>query len=58
MKIARLSRVALLVNPDSQISPGYIDATYGAAAAPGLAIQMYEARSLSELELYGGQVLP
>jgi ABC-type uncharacterized transport system substrate-binding protein len=48
--IPRLSRVALVVNPDSQISRRYIDITYGAAAALGLVVQTYEARSLRDLE--------
>jgi putative ABC transport system substrate-binding protein len=48
--IPRLSRVAILVNPDSQISRRYIDATHGAASALGLVVQTYEARSLSDLQ--------
>jgi putative tryptophan/tyrosine transport system substrate-binding protein len=48
--IPRLSRVALLVNPDSQISRLYIDVTQTSAAALGLDIQTFEVRSLDELE--------
>jgi putative ABC transport system substrate-binding protein len=48
--IPRLSRVALLVNPDSQISRRYIEATQAAAPALGLTIQTFEVRLLDEFE--------
>jgi putative tryptophan/tyrosine transport system substrate-binding protein len=48
--IPGLSRVALLVNPNSQISRLYIDVTQATATALGLVIQTYEARSLDDLE--------
>jgi putative ABC transport system substrate-binding protein len=48
--IPRLSRVALLVNPDSQISRLYIDVTQASASALGLDIQTFEVRSLDDLE--------
>ena len=44
--IPRLSRVALLVNPDSQISRLYIDVTQASASA----LQTFEVRSLDDLE--------
>jgi putative ABC transport system substrate-binding protein len=48
--IPRLSRVALLVNPDSQISRRYIDVARAAAPGIGLAIQTFEVRLLDEFE--------
>jgi len=48
--IPRLSRVALLINPQSQISRLYIDYTQAAAAARGLLSQTFEVRSLDDLE--------
>jgi putative tryptophan/tyrosine transport system substrate-binding protein len=48
--IPRLSRVALLVNPDSQISRRYIEAAQAAAPALGFAIKTFEVRSLDEFE--------
>ena len=48
--IPRLSRVALLVNPDSQISRRYIEAAQAAAPALGLTIQAFEVRLLDEFE--------
>src|SRR5262249_3073615 len=48
--IPGLSRVALLVNPHSQISRLYIDFTQAAAAARGLVTQTFEVRSLDDLE--------
>ena len=48
--IPKLSHVALLVNPDSQISRSYIDVTQAAAVALGLAMQTFEVRSLNEIE--------
>ena len=47
--IPGLSRVALFVNPNAQISPLYIRVTQSAAAVLGLVIQTFEARSLDEL---------
>ena len=44
----RLSRVALLVNPDSQISRRYIEAAQAAAPALGLTIRTFEVRLLDE----------
>jgi putative ABC transport system substrate-binding protein len=49
--VPRLSRVALLVNPDQQSTRIYIQETQAAAAELGLVIQIFEARSLKELEL-------
>jgi putative ABC transport system substrate-binding protein len=46
-----LSRVALLVNPDQQSTHIYIQETQAAAAELGLVVQIFEARSLKELEL-------
>jgi putative ABC transport system substrate-binding protein len=48
--IPRLSRVALLVNPDSQISRRYIEAAQAAAPSLGFAINTFEVRSLDEFE--------
>jgi putative ABC transport system substrate-binding protein len=48
--IPGLSRVALLINPHSQISRLYIDYTRSAAAARGLVSQTFEVRSLDDLE--------
>jgi putative tryptophan/tyrosine transport system substrate-binding protein len=48
--VPRLSRVALLVNPDSQISRRYIEAAQAAAPALGLAVQTFEVRLLDEFE--------
>lgn len=48
--IPALSRVALLVNPSSQITRRYMDVTQAAGAALELVIQTFEARSLDELE--------
>ena len=48
--IPRVSRVALLVNPDSQISRQYIEAAQTAAPALGLTIQTFEVRLLDEFE--------
>ena len=48
--IPRLSRVALLVNPDSQVSRRYIEAAQAAAPALGLTIQTFEVRLLDEFE--------
>jgi putative ABC transport system substrate-binding protein len=48
--IPGLSRVALLINPHSQISRLYIDFTRTAAAARGLVTQTFEVRSLDDLE--------
>jgi ABC-type uncharacterized transport system substrate-binding protein len=48
--LPRLSRVALLVNPDSQISRRYIEAAQVAAPALGLTIQTFEVRLLDEFE--------
>src|SRR5499425_715878 len=46
----RISRVALLLNPDSQISRRYIEAAQATAPALGLTIQTFEARLLDEFE--------
>jgi len=48
--IPGLSRVALLINPHSQISRLYIDSTQAAAAARGLVSQTFEFGSLDDLE--------
>jgi putative ABC transport system substrate-binding protein len=48
--IPGLSRVALLVNPNAQITQLYVAITQAAAAALGLVSQTFEARSLDELE--------
>ena len=48
--VPRLSRVALLVNPDTEVAPLYRRVTDTAAAALGLSNKTYEARSLAELE--------
>ena len=48
--IPRLSRVALLVNPHSQISRRYIEFTQTAAATRNLVSQTFEVRSLDDLE--------
>ena len=48
--IPGLSRVALFVNPNAQITQLYIAVTQAAAAALGLVSQTFEARSLDELE--------
>src|SRR5262245_576470 len=48
--IPALSRVALLINPHSQISRLYIDYTQTAAAARGLVSQTFEVGSLDDLE--------
>jgi putative tryptophan/tyrosine transport system substrate-binding protein len=45
-----LSRVALLVNPNAQITPLYINEAQAAAAKLGLNLQVFEARTLDELE--------
>ena len=47
--IPGLSHVALLVNPDSQISRLYIDVTRAAAGSLGLVMQTFEVRSLDEM---------
>jgi len=48
--IPRLSRVGLLVNPDSQISRRYIEASQAAASALGLTIRTFEARLLDDFQ--------
>jgi ABC-type uncharacterized transport system substrate-binding protein len=48
--IPRLSRVALLVNPDSQTPRRYIEAAQAAAPSLGFAINTFEVRSLDEFE--------
>jgi putative tryptophan/tyrosine transport system substrate-binding protein len=48
--IPRLSRVGLLVNPNTYLSRPYIEESQVAAAKLGLALQTFEARSLDELE--------
>jgi putative ABC transport system substrate-binding protein len=48
--IPRLSRVALLVNPDSQISRRYIESAQTAAPALGLTIRTFEVRLLDEFQ--------
>ena len=48
--IPGLSRVALFVNPNAQITQLYIAVTQAAAAALELVSQTFEARSLDELE--------
>lgn len=49
--VPMLSRVALLVNPDQQTTRIYIQETPPVAAELGLTIQVFEARSLKELDL-------
>lgn len=48
--VPRLSRVALLVNPNEAPTRMYIEVFQAAAAELGLVIQTFEARSLDELE--------
>jgi ABC-type uncharacterized transport system substrate-binding protein len=48
--IPGLSRVAQLVNPNSQISRLHVEATLAAATKLALTIQTFEVRSLNELE--------
>jgi putative ABC transport system substrate-binding protein len=48
--IPGLTRIALLVDPTSQVSRLYIDVSEGEAAALGMEVQTYEARSRNELE--------
>ena len=48
--IPRLSRVALLVNPDSQVSRRYIEASQAAAPALGLTVRAFEVRVLDEFQ--------
>jgi len=50
LTIQNLSRVALLVNPDTQVARLYIDVTEAAAAKLGLINQTFEARTRDELE--------
>jgi putative ABC transport system substrate-binding protein len=48
--VPRLSRVALFVNANAQITPLYVAVTQAAAAALGLVSQAFGARSLDEVE--------
>ena len=48
--IPRLSRVALLVNPDSQISRRYIETSQASAPALGLTVRIFEARLLDDFQ--------
>jgi ABC-type uncharacterized transport system substrate-binding protein len=48
--VSRLSRVALLVNPNDRSARMYIEVFQAAGAQLGLVIQTFEARSLDELE--------
>jgi putative ABC transport system substrate-binding protein len=48
--VPRLSRVALLVNPNERSARMFIDVFQSAAVELGLVIQTFEARSLEELE--------
>lgn len=48
--IPRLSRVALLINPNTKITSQYIAESEAAAAALGLTLHQIEARSLGDLE--------
>ena len=48
--VPRLSRVALLVNPNTEVAPLYKRVTEAAAAQLGLENSTFEARSLDELE--------
>jgi putative tryptophan/tyrosine transport system substrate-binding protein len=48
--IPRLTRVALLVNPNSQISPRYIEAAQTAAPALGLTVQTFEVSLMDGFE--------
>jgi len=48
--VPRLSRVALLVNPNTEVAPLYRRVTEIAAAELGLENRTFEARSLAELE--------
>ncbi|MBI2750895.1 MAG: ABC transporter substrate-binding protein [Burkholderiales bacterium] len=48
--VPRLSRVALFVNANAQITPLYVAVTQTAAAALGLVSQAFGARSLDEVE--------
>jgi putative ABC transport system substrate-binding protein len=49
--VPTLSRVALLVNPDQQTTHIYVQEAPAVAGELGLAIQIFEARSLKELDL-------
>src|SRR5262245_52048570 len=48
--IPRLSRVALLVNPDSQISRRYVEAAQAAAPALGLMMRTFEVRLVDDFQ--------
>jgi putative ABC transport system substrate-binding protein len=48
--VPRLSRVALLVNPNERSARMFIDVFQSAAAELGLVVQAFEAHSLEELE--------
>jgi len=48
--IPRLSRVALLINPNTRITSQYIAESEAAAATLGLMVQRIEARSIDDLE--------
>jgi putative ABC transport system substrate-binding protein len=48
--IPRLSRVAMLVNPNAKITRLYIDEAQSAGAKFGLTIQVFEARSVDEFD--------
>jgi putative ABC transport system substrate-binding protein len=48
--IPGLSRVGLLVNPNTYLARPYIEESQAAAAKLGLVLQTFEARSLNELE--------
>ena len=48
--VPRLSRVALLINPNVQITKHYIDESETAAARLGLLLKRFEARSVDDLE--------
>ena len=50
LTIQKLSRVALLVNPDTEVARLYIDVTETAAAKLGLINHTFEARTRDELE--------
>jgi putative tryptophan/tyrosine transport system substrate-binding protein len=48
--VPKLSRVAFLVNPDDKITPTFIDQAQVAAANLKITVQVFEARTLDELE--------
>ena len=48
--VPRLSRVAFLINPNAKVSSLYVSEAKEASAKLGLTLQVYEARSIAELD--------